>query len=310
MPDRFSATFASSWFPAVAMGQVMGAAHPHEPEAFDVGAKRVADPRDIQPDGSRAPEVAVPLEVLAGADLARAAERSAEQAAEETRRSAALEELVLADRHESLNRLVNMVVAALAIVLLAPVMLVIALAIRLTSPGPVLYTQSRVGIDRRRYRITALHDRREWNVCGRVFKMYKFRTMHVDAEAGSGEIWATKGDPRVTAIGKVLRPLRLDELPQLYNVLIGDMNIVGPRPERPGIIARLRRDIAEYPLRHRAKPGITGLAQISHSYDSCIDDVRTKIRYDLEYLRRQSLREDLRIMVKTVPVMFFRRRGW
>jgi lipopolysaccharide/colanic/teichoic acid biosynthesis glycosyltransferase len=310
MPERSSATFASSRSPAVAIGQVMGVAHPHEPEEFDVGAKKVVDPRDMEPAGTRAPEVTVPIEVIARADRDAAAERRAELVAEETRRSAALEELVLADRHESLNRLVNMLVAALAIVLLAPAMLLIALAIRLTSRGPVLYMQTRVGIDRRRYRITALHDRREWNVCGRVFKMYKFRTMHVDAEAGQGEVWATKGDPRVTAIGKILRPLRLDELPQLYNVLIGDMNIVGPRPERPGISARLQRDIAEYPLRHRAKPGITGLAQISHSYDSCLDDVRTKVRYDLEYLRRQSFREDLRIMVKTVPVMLFRRTGW
>jgi lipopolysaccharide/colanic/teichoic acid biosynthesis glycosyltransferase len=288
----------------------MGAAHPQEPEAGEARAKELAERCAADVPNGRAPDVIVPLEVVPRADDAGAIDRRAGAATEEMRRSAALEELVLADRHEALNRIVNMVVAALVLVVLAPLMLLIALAIRLTSRGPVLYAQTRVGIDRRRYRITALHDRREWNVCGRVFKMYKFRTMHVHAEDTSGEVWATKGDPRVTTIGKILRPLRLDELPQLYNVLIGDMNIVGPRPERPAIIARLQRDIAEYPLRHRAKPGITGLAQISHNYDSCLEDVRTKVRYDLEYLRRQSLAEDLRIMVKTVPVMLFRRTGW
>lgn len=294
---------------AIALEQMMGAAHPHEPEDVDLRAKDDVIRGVTDPIAGRPADVIVPLQVLPFAEVRTAAERDAESA-EAARRSAALEELVLADRHESLNRLVNMAIAAIALVLLAPLMLLIALAIRLTSRGPVLYTQTRVGIDRRRYRITALHDRREWNVCGRVFKMYKFRTMHVDAEATSGEVWATKGDPRITTIGKILRPLRLDELPQLYNVLIGDMNVVGPRPERPSIIARLQRDIAEYPLRQRAKPGITGLAQISHSYDSCLDDVRTKVRFDLEYLRRQSLAEDLRIMVRTVPVMLFRRTGW
>jgi lipopolysaccharide/colanic/teichoic acid biosynthesis glycosyltransferase len=123
-------------------------------------------------------------------------------------------------------------------------------------------------------------------------------------------VWATEGDPRVTPLGRFLRKCRIDELPQLINVIRGEMNIVGPRPERPSIFARLREDIAEYPLRQRAKPGITGWAQINQSYDSCIDDVRAKVRYDLEYLERQSLAEDLRIMVKTVPVMLFRKGGW
>jgi len=108
----------------------------------------------------------------------------------------------------------------------------------------------------------------------------------------------------------VLRQYRLDELPQLLNVLRGEMNIVGPRPERPTIFAELRGHIAEYPLRQRAKPGITGLAQINHHYDRSIDDVRTKVGYDLEYIRRQSLREDLRIMLKTIPVVLLRRGGW
>jgi lipopolysaccharide/colanic/teichoic acid biosynthesis glycosyltransferase len=132
----------------------------------------------------------------------------------------------------------------------------------------------------------------------------------VDAEHGSGAVWAEKRDPRVTSVGRFLRQYRLDELPQLINVLRGEMNIVGPRPERPAIVRDLRESIDEYRARHRALPGITGLAQINHHYDSCLDDVRTKVVYDLEYIRRQSLWEDLKIMVKTIPVMLFRRGGW
>ena len=111
-------------------------------------------------------------------------------------------------------------------------------------------------------------------------------------------------------MGRFLRQYRLDEIPQLLNVMRGEMNIVGPRPERPTIFAELREHIKEYPLRQRAKPGITGLAQIYHHYDRSLDDVRTKVRFDLEYIRRQSLREDLRIMLRTIPVILFRRGGW
>jgi lipopolysaccharide/colanic/teichoic acid biosynthesis glycosyltransferase len=140
--------------------------------------------------------------------------------------------------------------------------------------------------------------------------MYKFRTMHVNAEADGRAVWAQKMDPRVTVVGRVLRRTRLDELPQLYNVLRGDMNIVGPRPERPTIFANLRQNIPDYPLRQRVKPGITGWAQINQNYDVTMDCVREKVRYDLEYLRRQSIVEDLRIMTMTVPVMLFRKGGW
>ncbi len=134
--------------------------------------------------------------------------------------------------------------------------------------------------------------------------------MWVDAERTTGAVWATQNDPRITPVGRFLRQYRLDELPQLLNVLRGEMNIVGPRPERPTIFAELREHIAEYPLRQRAKPGITGLAQIHHHYDRSIDDVRTKVRYDLEYIRRRSVGEDLRIMLQTIPVILLRRGGW
>jgi lipopolysaccharide/colanic/teichoic acid biosynthesis glycosyltransferase len=130
--------------------------------------------------------------------------------------------------------------------------------------------------------------------------------MRVNAER-AGAVWATKSDPRITTLGKVLRKTRIDEIPQLINVLLGDMNIVGPRPERPILVSQLREQIREYALRHRAKPGITGWAQINHSYDACLEDVRTKVRFDLEYLQRQSVTEDLRIMARTIPVMILRR---
>ena len=117
-------------------------------------------------------------------------------------------------------------------------------------------------------------------------------------------------NPRVAAVGRVMRRYRIDDLPQLVNVIRGDMNIVGPRPERPSIFCRLCDDISEYPLRQHARPGITGWAQVNQSYDTSLDDVRVKVRYDLEYLERRGLAEDLMIMARTVPVMIFRRGGW
>jgi lipopolysaccharide/colanic/teichoic acid biosynthesis glycosyltransferase len=211
----------------------------------------------------------------------------------------------------AVRRALNFFVALIAVVALLPVMLLIAVLVWLTSPGPVLYTQVRVGLDRRDLaRRASQNHRRERNLGGQPFTIYKFRTMRVDAEHQSGAVWAQQSDPRVTPIGRLLRQYRLDELPQLFNVLRGDMNIVGPRPERPTIFAELREHIAEYPLRQRAKPGITGLAQINHHYDRSLEDVRTKVHYDLEYIRRQSVMEDVRIMLKTLPVMIRKRGGW
>ena len=217
---------------------------------------------------------------------------------------------------DRLERAVNVAIAATALVVAAPVMLLVALAIRFDSPGPVLYTQERVGRDDRRGRERRRHpfgprtDRRKQNLTGRVFTIYKFRSMRTDAEAASGATWATRNDPRCTRLGRFLRASRLDELPQLWNVLKGDMNIVGPRPERPTIIVNLVRDIREYPARHRARPGITGWAQINAAYDTSLEDVRRKVRYDLEYLEQRSLATDLRIMARTVPVMIAKQLGW
>ena len=208
------------------------------------------------------------------------------------------------------TRWVNFLLAALALIALLPILLLIALAIKLTSRGPVLDTQERVGLDRRTPAGDGGNRRRTQDLGGRPFTIYKFRTMRVDAEHATGAVWATQNDPRITPVGRFLRQYRLDEIPQLLNVMRGEMNIVGPRPERPTIFAELREHIAEYPLRQRAKPGITGLAQIHHHYDRSVDDVRTKVRYDLEYIRRRSLGEDIRIMLRTIPVVFLRRGGW
>ncbi|HEX6938509.1 MAG TPA: sugar transferase [Longimicrobiales bacterium] len=210
---------------------------------------------------------------------------------------------------DRLCRVMSVVVALAALVVSIPVLVVLALLVRLTSPGPVLYTQMRVGVDRRRRPPGPHAGRRRVNHGGKLFRIYKFRTMYVDAGDGV-ETWATPDDPRVTPLGRVLRRTRLDELPQLFNVLRGDMNIVGPRPEQPGIFGVLREQIERYGERQRVLPGMTGLAQVHQSYDTTLDDVRRKLRYDLEYIERRSVMEDLRIMLRTVPVVFFRRGGW
>lgn len=212
-------------------------------------------------------------------------------------------------RSELASRVLNVVVASVALVVLLPILLIVAALVKLTSKGPILYSQTRVGVDRR-WRQKRSDNRRVYDHGGKTFDMYKFRTMSVDAEADGRAVWAQKRDPRVTPIGGILRMTRLDELPQLYNVIRGDMNVVGPRPERPQIFAELRERIPEYPIRQRVKPGITGWAQINQSYDSCVDDVRNKVRLDLEYMNRQSLLMDLRIMSMTIPVMLLRRGGW
>jgi lipopolysaccharide/colanic/teichoic acid biosynthesis glycosyltransferase len=214
------------------------------------------------------------------------------------------------DRSEIVDRLVNTTLASLGLILAAPVMILFAVLVKLTSPGPIFYTQARVGLNRRRaFRSTSTYDRRTRDLGGRPFMILKFRTMQIGAEK-NGAQWAVKRDARVTRVGRVMRKYRIDELPQLINVIRGEMNIVGPRPERPSIFSRLCDDIAEYPLRQRARPGITGWAQVNQAYDTNLDDVKQKVRYDLEYIERQGVAEDLMIMARTVPVMIFRRGGW
>jgi lipopolysaccharide/colanic/teichoic acid biosynthesis glycosyltransferase len=203
------------------------------------------------------------------------------------------------------RRILNVVVAAIALILVAPLMLVIAILVRLTSPGPIFYCQTRVGVDRRRD--GSQHWRRKIDYGGRLFTIYKFRTMYVEPEGQASQTWAKPGDPRITPLGRVLRKLRMDELPQLVNVLKGDMNVVGPRPEQPKIFLTLREQIARYPERQQVLPGITGWAQVNLNYDQDLDDVRRKLHFDLEYAQRQSALEDMRILARTVPVILFRR---
>ena len=213
------------------------------------------------------------------------------------------------DRERGGRRIFNFIVAVVGLVLTFPLMLLIAALIKLTSRGPVLFTQTRVGLDRRALSNAGGNTRRHTDQGGAPFTMYKFRTMR-HANGNGKQVWAQADDVRVTPIGRVLRKLRLDELPQLFNVLTGEMNIVGPRPEQPTIFVYLREQIEGYQRRQRVRPGITGWAQINQGYDTSVDDVRRKVRYDLEYIRRQSTLEDLKIMCRTVPVMVLRRGGW
>ena len=206
--------------------------------------------------------------------------------------------------------MLNVLVAGVGLGLALPLMLLIAVLIKLTSRGPVLFTQTRVGLDRRALSRAGGNTRRRIDLGGRAFTMYKFRTMRAAPENGARQVWAVPDDDRVTPVGRVLRKFRLDELPQLINVLKGDMNIVGPRPEQPAIFVYLREQIEGYQRRQRVRPGITGWAQVNQGYDTSIDDVRRKVRYDLEYIRRQSPFEDLKIMAHTLPVMAFRQSGW
>jgi len=183
----------------------------------------------------------------------------------------------------------SMVLALIVAILSSPIMLLVALAVRLSSPGPVLYRQRRVGK-------------------GDVpFTLYKFRSMYVDAEAHTGAVWARKDDPRITPVGRWLRLLRLDELPQLFNVLKGEMSVVGPRPERPEFVSELEKKIPYYGQRHCVKPGITGWAQINYKYGETIEDTMKKLEYDLYYVKNVSPALDFLIVFHTAKTMLLRR---
>jgi lipopolysaccharide/colanic/teichoic acid biosynthesis glycosyltransferase len=211
---------------------------------------------------------------------------------------------------DAIRRALNIAIAVTALLLLLPLVLIIAIAVKLSSPGPVFYTQTRVGLNRRRL-LPPGSRYRQTDRGGRPFTIFKFRTMRVCTAAEQpAQVWATPDDPRITRVGRILRQFRLDELPQLVNVLCGDMDIVGPRPEQPAIFARLREEIPGYQARQRVRPGITGWAQINQHYDSSVDDVRNKLAFDLEYISRRSLTEDLRIMLRTLPVVAGGFGGW
>ncbi|MEM8486508.1 MAG: sugar transferase [Bacteroidota bacterium] len=183
---------------------------------------------------------------------------------------------------ESSKRIIDFVVSLLVLTIGLPLWLAIGLLIRLSSRGPAIYRQQRVGYQ------------------GRVFTMLKFRTMREDAEAETGPVWAKENDPRYTAIGRWLRKTRIDEVPQFWNVLKGEMSLVGPRPERPFFVNKLAEEIPLYTRRSRVKPGITGWAQVTWHYDSNLEDVKQKVKYDLFYIANMSLRMDLKILFLTV----------
>lgn len=202
------------------------------------------------------------------------------------------------------RRGVNVLAALGLLVLASPVMLLAALLIKLTSPGPVFFTQTRIGLDQRRDEAGSPVDpRRRRDLGGRPFEILKFRSMTYQPPEERKQVWASPTDPRITTVGKYLRKFRIDELPQLLNVLKGDMNLVGPRPEQPAIFGELRETIDRYQARQRVLPGITGLAQVNLSYDQNLDSVREKVRLDLEYAKKECPLQDLRIMAKTVPVV-------
>jgi len=187
-----------------------------------------------------------------------------------------------------LKRLTDIFLACAGLLIAGPFMWLAALAIRIDSPGPILFRQRRVG----------------W--MGRPFELLKFRSMRTDAEKAGRAQWAAVNDPRVTAVGRILRKLHLDELPQMINILRGEMSFVGPRPERPEFVGLLNDLIKFYPLRHYVLPGITGWAQVNYPYGSSLEDARQKLQYDLYYICHASPLLDLRTMLRTARVVLFR----
>ena len=187
------------------------------------------------------------------------------------------------------KRLVDVALALVGLGLTWPAMLAVALAVRLDSPGPVLFRQERTGLG------------------GRPFTLCKFRSMRADAEKHSGPVWASEDDPRVTRVGRWIRKTRLDELPQLFNILAGSMSLVGPRPERPHFVAELAQKIPYFNQRHIAKPGLTGWAQINYPYGNTVEDALQKLQYDLFYIKYQSLLFDLSILFNTVKTVLLRK---
>lgn len=213
-----------------------------------------------------------------------------------------------------LKRAMDLVISLLMLIVMSPIMLLVAAAVKLTSPGPIIFCQERVGLNQR----TTRRDRRKANVAvpverrvssrraapsyGKTFTLYKFRTMRTDAER-LGAQFAVKDDPRVTPIGRFLRKTRLDELPQLWNVVRGEMSLVGPRPERPVFIEQLSERIPNYLDRLGLKPGLTGLAQVVNGYDNNLESFKRKVSLDLLYLQNCCVVNDLKILCRTIGVV-------
>jgi len=188
----------------------------------------------------------------------------------------------LASWDRFMKRLIDITISVVSLIILMPILTVLGIFIKIDTPGPIFHKQERVGLR------------------GKKFILVKFRSMVSDAEKHTGPVWAEKNDKRITRIGRIIRPYRLDELPQIINVLRGEMSFVGPRPERPAFVEHLKESIPFYRLRLTVHPGITGWAQVKHTYDQSVDDVKKKLKFDLEYINNISLRLDLKIFLKTV----------
>ncbi|MFX0198286.1 MAG: TIGR03013 family XrtA/PEP-CTERM system glycosyltransferase [Candidatus Hodarchaeota archaeon] len=191
--------------------------------------------------------------------------------------------------HHVVKTAIDLILSFFGLVILLPIMALVALAIKIDSPGPIFYRQGRVGKN------------------GTIFTLLKFRSMKADAEKETGPIWAIENDDRTTRVGKIMRKMRLDEIPQMFNVLRGDMSFVGPRPERPHFVEHLNEEIPFYNKRHAAKPGITGWAQIKYPYGASQNDALEKLKYDLYYMKNMSLFFDLNIIFQTIRIVFFGR---
>jgi exopolysaccharide biosynthesis polyprenyl glycosylphosphotransferase len=185
----------------------------------------------------------------------------------------------------ALKRVIDILASVVGVVVSFPICILAVLAIKLSSRGPIFFLQERIGAD------------------GEPFRLIKFRTMRQDAEANSGPVWAAKNDDRVTPVGRFMRLARIDEIPQFFNILSGQMSFVGPRPERKHFVDQLQQDIPFYPLRHTVKPGLTGWAQVSHPYGASIEDAQEKLRYDLYYIKNITLLLDVSIILRTVAVI-------
>ena len=192
---------------------------------------------------------------------------------------------LMTEWEKRVKRLMDIVISLILLIISLPIIIITAIFIKLDSKGPVLYKQERVGLN------------------GKLFNVLKFRSMVNDAEKQTGPVWAGKDDPRVTKVGKFIRKVRIDELPQMYNVLKGEMSLVGPRPERPKFVEQFAKEIPLYKRRLLVKPGLTGWAQVKHKYDENIEDVKTKLKYDLFYIENQTLRMDLKILFRTIFVV-------
>ncbi|MCK5127763.1 MAG: sugar transferase [candidate division Zixibacteria bacterium] len=213
---------------------------------------------------------------------------------------------------DCVKRSIDILGAIVGLLLTAPIFLILPILIKLDSPGQVFYKQVRVGHNRRRNqrRETGVsnlgrnsRDRRRSNVHGRPFEVIKFRTMVADAEKKCGAVWATQNDPRITPLGNIMRKTRMDEIPQFINILMGNMSLVGPRPERPVFVEELSEKVDNYKKRLDVKPGLTGLAQVENGYDSSIASVVRKVQYDIQYIQKWSVWQDVKIMMKTVLVV-------